>query len=175
MARHALCLAAILIAAPGVPGAAQTSEVTARGETAPVGTANADAADDPAIWRNARQPSKSLIVATDKKAGLYVYGLDGAVKHFAPAGRLNNVDLIDLGLDGIIVAASDRNNEKAASIQLYRLDPVTAKKKKFNIEKVWGCAKGSGLQFIKPEDRIFKERPLLWDDPEWRAQYMPGG
>ncbi len=57
----------------------------------------------------------------------------------------------------------------------YLLNPVTAKKKKFNIDKVWGCAKDSGLQFINPEDRIFKERPLLWDDPEWRAQYMPGG
>jgi antitoxin VapB len=55
----------------------------------------------------------------------------------------------------------------------YLLNPVTAKKKKFNIQKVWGCAKDSGLQFIKPEDRIFKERPLLWDDPEWRAKYMP--
>jgi antitoxin VapB len=55
----------------------------------------------------------------------------------------------------------------------YLLNPVPAKKKKFNIEKVLGCAKGSGLQFIKPEDRIFKERPLLWDDPEWRAKYMP--
>jgi antitoxin VapB len=55
----------------------------------------------------------------------------------------------------------------------YLLNPVTAKKKKFNIEKVWGCAKGSGLQFIKPEDRIFEERPLLWDNPEWRAKHMP--
>ncbi len=47
-------------------------------------------------------------------------------------------------------------------------------KRKFNIEKVRGCAIGSGLQFIKPEDRVFKERPLLWDDPEWRAKHMPG-
>ena len=59
---------------------------TARGETEPVGTANADAADDPAIWRNAADPAASLIVATDKKAGLYVYGLDGKVRQFA-AGR----------------------------------------------------------------------------------------
>ena len=57
----------------------------------------------------------------------------------------------------------------------YLLNPVTAKKKKFNIEKVWGIAKGSGLQFIKPEDRIFEERPLLWDNPEWRAKCMPDG
>ncbi len=55
----------------------------------------------------------------------------------------------------------------------YLLNLATAKKKKFNIEKVWGIAKGSGLQFIKPEDRIFEERPLLWDNPEWRAKHMP--
>ena len=46
-------------------------------------------------------------------------------------------------------------------------------KRKFNIEKVWGCAIGSGLQMIKPEDRVFEHRPLIWDDPEWRAKYMP--
>jgi antitoxin VapB len=47
-------------------------------------------------------------------------------------------------------------------------------KRKFNIEKVRGCAIGSGLQLIKDEDRVFEERPLLWDDPEWRARHMPG-
>lgn len=53
-------------------------------------------------------------------------------------------------------------------------EPREKPKRKFNIEAVWGIAKGAGLQFIKPEDRVFKERPLLWDDPEWRAKYMPG-
>jgi antitoxin VapB len=46
-------------------------------------------------------------------------------------------------------------------------------KRKFNIEKVRGCAIGSGLTQIEREDRLFDERPLLWDDPEWRAKYMP--
>ena len=69
--------------------------VTARGETTPVGTPNADAADDPAIWRNAANPAASLIVGTDKKAGLYVYGLDGKTRDFLDAGRVNNVDLRD--------------------------------------------------------------------------------
>ncbi|WP_310532712.1 phytase [Novosphingobium sp.] len=101
---------------------AQTVSVTARGETAPVGTANDDAADDPAVWRNAARPSQSLIVATDKKAGLYVYGLNGKVRSFIPAGRVNNVALVDLGRSGVIVVASDRNNEAAARLQLYRLD-----------------------------------------------------
>lgn len=107
------------------PVAAQTATVTARGETVPVGTANDDAADDPAIWRNARKPERSLIVATDKKAGLYVYGLDGKVRGFIPAGRVNNVALVDMGRAGVIVAASDRNDEARALIQFYRLDTRT--------------------------------------------------
>ena len=109
------------------PLAAQTATVAARAETVPVGTANEDAADDPAIWRNARQPEKSLIVATDKKAGLYVYGLDGQVKDFTAAGRVNNVALVDMGRAGVIVAASDRNEEAHALVQLYRLDPSSGK------------------------------------------------
>jgi 3-phytase len=104
----------------------QTATVTAGGETQPVGTANDDAADDPAIWRNPRDPKASLIVATDKKAGLYVYGLDGKPRSFVPAGRVNNVDLIDLGRRGIIVVASDRNDLAQAKLQFYRLDPKTA-------------------------------------------------
>ncbi len=110
---------------PSAPGAA--ASVTAIAETVPVGTANADAADDLAIWRNARNPANSLIVATDKKAGLYVYGLDGQVRSFEAAGLLNNVDLLDLGRRGIMVAASDRNDVAAAKIRIYRLDPTTAK------------------------------------------------
>ncbi len=116
-------LAFVLAAAPlwaqSVP---ETVTVAARGQTAPVGTANADAADDPAIWRNARRPSASLIVATDKKQGLYVYGLGGEVKSFTAAGRVNNVALVDLGRRGVIVVASDRNDVAAAKLQLYRLD-----------------------------------------------------
>ncbi len=56
----------------------------------------------------------------------------------------------------------------------FRVQPVDAPKRKFNIEKVRGCAIGSGLRFIEPAERVFEERPLLWDDPEWRAKHMPG-
>lgn len=101
--------------------------VAASGETEPVGTNNADAADDPAIWRNAADPAASLIIATDKKAGLYVYGLDGKVRNFDPAGRLNNVDLIEAADGSVLVAASDRNDPLAARLRLYRLDTATAK------------------------------------------------
>src|SRR3546814_4444097 len=72
---------------------APTVAVTAVAETDAVATRDADAADDPAIWRNADDPQASLIVATDKKAGLYVYGFDGAKRSYIDAGRVNNVEL----------------------------------------------------------------------------------
>jgi 3-phytase len=110
--------------------AGATASVAASGETTPVGTTN-DAADDPAIWRNPRRPADSLIVATDKRAGLHLYDLDGRHLDFTPAARLNNVDLRDrviiAGKPGILVAASDRADEAAAHVALFRLDPATRK------------------------------------------------
>ena len=100
--------------------------VLAVAETVPVGTNNEDAADDPAIWRNAADPAASLIVATDKKGGLYVYDLKGATKHFVAAPGLNNVDLVDMGADGIIVVASDRSDLANAHFALFRLDTAAA-------------------------------------------------
>lgn len=100
--------------------------VQASGQTEPVGTVAADAADDPAIWHNAANPAASLIVATDKKAGLYVYGLDGKIRSFIDAGRVNNVDLVQVG-ERIIVAASDRNNMTQSRIALFVLNPDDAK------------------------------------------------
>ena len=69
---------------------------------------------------------QSLIVATDKKAGLYVYGMDGAVRHFVAAGRVNNVDLIDAGRHGVLVVASDRNDTAHAKLLVLRLDTQQA-------------------------------------------------
>lgn len=125
------CTTAEVPVATRIANATPAVSVQARGETTPVGTANADAADDPAIWRNAADPSASLIVGTDKKAGVYVYGLDGKVRDFADAGAVNNVDLRDdvsiNGKPGILVAASDRNDLAQAKLALFRLDPATGK------------------------------------------------
>jgi 3-phytase len=79
-------------------------------ETTPVAS-GADAADDPAIWIHPVDPGASLIVATDKQSGLYVYGLDGAERQYLPIGRTNNVDLrtAPWGDDDLtLVAASSR-------------------------------------------------------------------
>jgi 3-phytase len=117
--------------------------VLARGETTPVGTANQDAADDPAIWRNAANPSASLIVGTDKKAGLYVYDLSGAVKDFNNAGNVNNVDLRSgvtiAGKSDVLIVASDRNDLANSKLALFALDTDTAK-----LRALGSVAAGSG-------------------------------
>lgn len=136
MRKQALTLGILPLLAAGCASTARevpivpttpAASVQARGETEAVATANADAADDPAIWRNPADPAASLIVGTDKKAGLHVYDLTGKDRFFIDAGRVNNVDLKDMGPQGIIVAASDRNDPRNARLALFRLDPVTAK------------------------------------------------
>ena len=117
-----VALAGLGSACATTPAGLPPVAVMATGETAPVGTANADAADDPAIWRNAADPAASLIVATDKRAGLYVYGLDGGVRSFVDAGAVNNVDLRELADGRVIVVASDRNDLTEAALQVYLLD-----------------------------------------------------
>jgi 3-phytase len=54
--------------------------------------------DDPAIWYNKQDPSKSLILGTDKheKGGIYTFDLDGKIikeKTMSPVARPNNIDL----------------------------------------------------------------------------------
>lgn len=94
-------------------------DIPAAGQTDPVGTSNADAADDPAFWVN---PAASIMVGTDKKAGLYSYGLDGKKRHFIDAGLLNNVDLLWPGRSGALVVASDRNDPMNAHIAVFEMD-----------------------------------------------------
>ncbi len=93
-------------------------QVTATGETDPVGTGKTDAADDPAIWVDPANPNRALIIATDKKAGVHVYDLAGKDIAFIKSGLVNNVDVA-----GHIVAASDRNDGVNAHIALFRLEP----------------------------------------------------
>ncbi|GGJ34709.1 3-phytase [Sphingopyxis bauzanensis] len=92
-------------------------QVTASGETQPVGTNRADAADDPAVWVDPANPARALIVATDKKAGLHVYDLAGKDRAFIKGGFVNNVDMA-----GDIIVASDRNDGVNAHLAIFRLD-----------------------------------------------------
>jgi 3-phytase len=119
----ALLLACTLSACAAArhPNAANIAAVR---ETAPV-SATGDAADDPAIWV-APEANQSLVIATQKQGGLYVFDLAGAIVQEVPGGRPNNVDLRPgfAWAEGPapIVGASDRTDN---SIALWRFDPET--------------------------------------------------
>ncbi|MET9622874.1 phytase [Streptomyces sp. NPDC006464] len=136
----ALALTAVVTVGAALPaeatGAAGLAAVQPRGETAPLfdDAAGGDAnADDPAIWRNAAAPGRSLVIATAKQGGLRVYDLDAREIQSvaAPAGpgpddapgRFNNVDLVHgLGLKGHkadLAVVSDRGNDR---LRIYRID-----------------------------------------------------
>ncbi|MES2339058.1 MAG: phytase [Pseudomonadota bacterium] len=121
----ALALAGCATTQKSAVDVAATVNVPARAETDPVETAD-DAADDPAIWRNAADPAKSLVIGTDKKAGIHVHDLSGKRLSFTPAARLNNVDLRQQG-GRVVVAASDRADVAQAHLALFTLDTAAAK------------------------------------------------
>lgn len=82
-----------------------------------------DVMDDPAVWHHLAEPSQSLILATDKRAGLDVYNMRGQKVQQLAVGRLNNVDVrYGMNWQGKphdIAAASLRDNN---SIQLFAID-----------------------------------------------------
>ncbi|MFF0203975.1 phytase [Streptomyces sp. NPDC005017] len=136
--RAATCvLGLVMAAAATVPAeAASLPQVHPRAETAALyddeagGNANAD---DPAIWRNAASPDRSLVVATAKEGGLRVYDLDAREVQSIPApaapgaddapGRFNNVDLVQgMRLSGgraDLAVVSDRGSDR---LRIYRID-----------------------------------------------------
>jgi myo-inositol-hexaphosphate 3-phosphohydrolase len=83
-------------------------------------------ADDPAIYVNATDSNKSLVVTSVKNGGLRIYDLAGnllqTINPSNPDIRYNNVDLqygFSLGGQKIDIAvASDRNNDKLAIFKI---------------------------------------------------------
>ncbi len=96
-------------------------------ETEPVEAATTtDAADDPAIWINPENPSGSLIIGTNKKAGIGVYTLEGKEKYFFSVGNINNVDVtygFTLGGDKIDLCGG--TNRSRNSLDLYKINKQT--------------------------------------------------
>lgn len=114
-------------AAPGEPPAKprHARTVQPKVETVPADSYG-DAADDPAIWVDKRNPSRSVVIGTDKKLGLNVYDLAGKRLQVVPDGRMNNVDLREgftLGGRSIVIVAA--TNRTTRSIGLYKLDTAT--------------------------------------------------
>ncbi|MEV8550104.1 phytase [Streptomyces glaucescens] len=132
-----LALCTTLVTSFALPAQASgVDTVLPKAETAPLfdDEAGGDAnADDPAIWRNAADPGRSLVIATAKQGGLRVYDLDARQVQSVPApagpsaddkpGRFNNVDLVQgLRLGGTradVAVVSDRGNDR---LRIYRID-----------------------------------------------------
>ncbi|MFC2115620.1 phytase [Bacteroidota bacterium] len=102
------------------------SVVVADLETNPViAKTDDDAADDPAVWIHPSDLAKSMIVGTNKKAGVMMYSLAGVEIHFYPAGDANNIDVrygfpFGENNNGDIIACSERINNK---IVAFRVNP----------------------------------------------------
>ena len=102
-------------------------DVEPRVETEPAKSME-DAADDAEVWLNPTAADKSLIFGTDKKSGLFVFGLDGAKVDFFPVGRVNNVDLRSdfktVAGPRVLIGASNRTK---LGISFFVLDPLHSK------------------------------------------------
>ncbi|MCY4014788.1 MAG: phytase [Gammaproteobacteria bacterium] len=93
-------------------------------ETVPV-IDGSDAADDPAIWINQRNPAASWVVGTNKRRGLEVYDLAGARHGRVDAGRVNNVDLRTVEVSGVQVVVVGGTNRTTNTIDVWALDQET--------------------------------------------------
>ncbi|UPK75583.1 phytase [Nocardioidaceae bacterium SCSIO 66511] len=123
-------------------GAAEIGSVAAEFETRAVFDDEAGGfadTDDPAIWVNPEHRDRSVVIVTQKEAGLVVFDLGGNPLQELPAppapgdgdapGRLNNVDLVygvPLGDDEEptdLAVVSDRGRDQ---VRIYAIDPEAA-------------------------------------------------
>lgn len=85
--------------------------------------------DDPAIWIHPTDPTKTLVIGTDKhsKGGIYAYNLDGEiVNKVLDLKRPNNVDVaygLEWGNEKIDIAVV--TEREANSIRIFRLPDLT--------------------------------------------------
>lgn len=118
--------------------------ITADAETTPV-TSYDDAADDPCVWINPKDISKSTIIGTNKKEGLEVYNLDGKRLYSYKIGRVNNVDIRDgflLNDEKIAVVTASNRTHNTISILVVKptgeLEEISARPIKSNLSEVYG-------------------------------------
>ncbi len=146
-----------------IPAFAVVATAPAVLETDPVSSAD-DAADDACFWVHPSDPEKSIIIGTNKDAGLVVYGLDGKQVQFLQDGKMNNVDVrygFTLGHSAVdIVIASNRSDDTLA---VYSVDAASGTLKaagsiKTKMKLVYGlcmyrsASDGNYYVFVTSED-----------------------
>ena len=116
---------------PPVAAEAPADQAGAALDPVVVTEATAVDTDDPAIWLNSEDLSKSLILGTDKGGAIYVFDLQGRIipeKTVTGMGRMNNVDVAyGMMLGGVatdIALATDRNENKIRAFRLPDMTPI---------------------------------------------------
>ncbi len=96
----------------GVAAAAETASDVAR------------RLDDPAVWVDAADPARSLVICADTGSGLHVFDLAGRPVQDLPVGPLSHVDLRQgVGASGAtVIATSDAIRREA---RFFTIDPST--------------------------------------------------
>ncbi|NVJ47428.1 MAG: phytase [Cytophagia bacterium] len=89
--------------------------------------------DDPAIWINRADPSKSLVIGTDKDAdgALYVFDLNGKILQEKVVRNLQRPNNVDLGYDLVVgndtvdfVVTGERLNSKLRVFSVPDMKPI---------------------------------------------------
>ncbi|MEC9318796.1 MAG: phytase, partial [Pseudomonadota bacterium] len=97
-----------------------------------------DAIDDPAIWVSPSAAEESLILATDKRTGLYVYSMNGEIVQHLAVGRLNNVDV-----RGNVAVASLRDNNSLQFFDISQAGEVSmAQQVSTDLDEIYGLCMG---------------------------------
>lgn len=149
----------------------QTAAVSLRG----------DVMDDPAVWHHATDPAKSLILATDKRAGLKVYNMQGALVQQLDVGRLNNVDvreqLMYQGKPHDVAVATLRDDN---SLQLFAIAPdgtfLNAGKVATTLTDIYGICQyrsatnGQHYVFVNDKSGVIEQFALQSDGQAWRGE-----
>ena len=117
------------IAAPGE----QAADASRAPVIAPVKVSEAVAvdSDDPAIWIHPDDPSRSLVLGTDKGGFLYVFDLEGRIiqeKTVSGLERMNNIDveygLMLAGKETDIAVATERPTSRLRIYRLPEMEPI---------------------------------------------------
>lgn len=89
-------------------------------------------ADDPAIWINPADPAQSLVLGTDKDAdgALYVFGLDGKIRHDLTVRGLSRPNNVDIAC-GVMIGGRKTDvavvtERYAHRLRVYRLPDMAA-------------------------------------------------
>lgn len=142
-----------------------------------------DVMDDPAVWHHPSQPELSLILGTDKRAGLDVYDMQGKRVQQLAVGRLNNVDVrYNLSWQGKphdIAAASLRDDN---SLQLFAIDPQgklhNAGKVPTSMQEIYGLCMyqdaktGTPYVFVNDKSGLIEQYRIDSDGAQWQGSLV---